>query len=67
MNQSAPAAVGCVQEETGQMYSQQADGLMGLGNSRRSLPAQVGASARGGPTGMVASRAALALDARLPA
>ena len=35
------AVVGCAEYESGMIYGQRADGLLGLGNSKRSLPAQV--------------------------
>jgi len=35
------AVVGCINYETNMIYAQRADGLIGLGNAPRALPAQV--------------------------
>jgi hypothetical protein len=49
------AVLGCVNYETGMIFSQQADGLIGLGNAHRALPWQVG-----GGEGLAGAAAAVA-------
>ncbi|KAI8473330.1 MAG: aspartic peptidase domain-containing protein [Monoraphidium minutum] len=41
---SGTTDVGCVEKETGYIYEQEADGIMGLGNAARALPFQLARS-----------------------
>ncbi|KAI8471379.1 MAG: aspartic peptidase domain-containing protein [Monoraphidium minutum] len=66
------AVVGCVNYETGMIYSQKADGLIGLGNAPRAFPQQIAASGQlsnvfGLCFGFPSGGALLLGDAPLPA
>ncbi|GBF92869.1 eukaryotic aspartyl protease [Raphidocelis subcapitata] len=66
------AVIGCINQETGMIYSQKADGLIGLGNAARALPWQLAESGQlsrvfGLCFGFPSGGALLLGDAPLPA